>query len=95
MSGEEDIVSRFGGDEFCLLIKDVTEKELRIRLELLVREMRAVYREEDASAQVSVSAGAVLCQDEGRELSSLMNLADKALYQTKEKGRDGYSIEIC
>ena len=31
----------------------------------------------------------------GRELSSLMNLADKALYQTKEKGRDGYSIEIC
>ena len=71
----------------------MTEKELRIRLELLVREMRAVYREEDASAQVSISA--VLCQDEGRELSSLMNLADKALYQTKEKGRDGYSIEIC
>lgn len=54
-----------------------------------------MYREEDASAQVSISAGAVLCQDEGRELSSLMNLADKALYQTKEKGRDGYSIEIC
>lgn len=73
----------------------MTEKELRIRLELLVREMRAVYREEDASAQVSIRAGAVLCQDEGRELSSLMNLADKALYQTKEKGRDGYSIEIC
>ena len=73
----------------------MTEKELRIRLELLVREMRAVYREEDASAQVSISAGAVLCQDEGRELSSLMNLADKALYQTKKKGRDGYSIELC
>ena len=73
----------------------MTEKELRIRLELLVREMRAVYREEDASEQVSISAGAELCQDEGRELSSLMNLADKALYQTKEKGRDGYSIEIC
>ena len=90
------------------MIKDVTEKEVGIRFDLensLPASWPstahapiltcAVYREEDASAQVSISAGAVLCQDEGRELSSLMNLADKALYQTKKKGRDGYSIEIC
>lgn len=75
-----DVVSRFGGDEFCILVKEVTEQELREKLEILVREMRSVYRDGVDSAKVSVSVGAAFCTGKVEEVMTLIDLADKALY---------------
>ena len=39
------------------------------------------------------SVGAVFCENGEKNIMSLLNMADKALYQTKTAGRDGYYIE--
>lgn len=79
--------------EFCILAKNISEQKLREKLECLVENMHAVYTEDYVSARVSISVGAVFCENGEKNIISLLNMADKALYQTKTAGRDGYYIE--
>lgn len=79
--------------EFCILVKNISEQKLREKLECLVENMHTVYTEDYVSARVSISVGAVFCENGEKNIMSLLNMADKALYQTKTAGRDGYYIE--
>lgn len=83
-----DVVSRFGGDEFAVLVKDITLATLHDKLEWLLRKVRAVYE----GIEVTSSVGAVYCKDSSCDYYELMTLADQALYQAKDSGRNCYRI---
>jgi diguanylate cyclase (GGDEF)-like protein len=84
----EDLVCRFGGEEFAMLMtssRDAGSKVLeRLRLQLEMN--RISYR--SYPLPITVSIGAVATSDCGYNLDFLYNSADKALYAAKHGGRN-------
>ena len=81
-----DVVGRFGGEEFCLLLPDTEAGAVSVVVERL-RERVAALTFDPPDLQVTVSAGC--CLVTGRtELDAALAAADGALYQAKRDGRD-------
>ena len=88
---QDDIIGRFGGDEFCVFLKDVPENILYARLNELMDKLRAEYTDGVVTIPVTVSIGAVYYHGKHRiTYQEMMEEADKALYKAKERGRDRY-----
>ncbi len=96
----EDIAARLGGDEFVLLIQDVTDPaEVGAVVERVLRSIDAPIPADGCDVHVHSSAGIVLLQpdptggnpdDLQRRASSLLQVADAALYEAKALGGDRY-----
>ena len=86
----EDAVFRFGGEEFCVLVRDTDEKGLLVlaeRIRAAVERSRVVYKDLDIQVTISIGA-AVLSASEAGDDEMLLLRADKALYEAKDKGRN-------
>ncbi|HWH85113.1 MAG TPA: EAL domain-containing protein [Burkholderiaceae bacterium] len=86
---EADTVSRFGGDEFVVLLNGVsgnTEAE-QIAQRLLVA-LRAPYAIDAVELNVSCSVGIAMFPGDTLDMDELMRHADTAMYQAKASGRD-------
>ncbi len=46
-----DVIARFGGDEFCVLIKDISLENLKRKLQYTLEQLRATYRDESNTAE--------------------------------------------
>lgn len=88
-----DLISRFGGDEFCIFVRDIPRETLVDRLEFAVEKMREDYPYDGGVIHLSASIGAAYCLKERVEYKDLFEVADTALYKVKERGRNGYLIE--
>lgn len=87
-----DSVSRWGGDEFIVLLPECTDETLtrsgeRIRTVILEAKIPANGNE----LRVTVSVGGYLAGS-GEDMELILNKADKALYQAKANGRNGLKI---
>lgn len=91
--GTDELIGRFGGDEFMILLKNTPEKRVIARIDELLTKSRIVYGEGENAVHLSLSVGAVLCESEIiSDFVELMNMADKELYAAKENGRDQYQF---
>lgn len=90
---ENDLCGRIGGDEFAIFASSISTKEQLSKLcEELCNEARKAYRnDEGVLRHVSISIGAAMTYG-GCSFTGLYRIADKALYQTKHNGRNGYTI---
>lgn len=86
-----DIVSRFGGDEFCVLVKNIPDNILTDKLEWSLEKLREEYSDEGRSVRITASIGAAK-YERGADFMEMLNRADKALYSAKENGKDRYVI---
>ncbi|MFC0865310.1 GGDEF domain-containing protein [Sphaerimonospora cavernae] len=86
---EYDVVGRFGGEEFVVLLPgaDVSEAR-RVAERLRTRVGRMAVAAEQAMVTVTVSAGVAIMNLHGADLIELLAAADLALYRAKELGRD-------
>jgi diguanylate cyclase (GGDEF)-like protein len=85
----EDIACRYGGEEFLLILPDTTLKIAEKRAEELlsqVRKLNIAYQGEFFHFTVSVGVSAFF--EDSPSVQEVINAADKALYQAKEKGRN-------
>ncbi len=90
---QTDIVMRMGGDEFIIYaIGMVDYKVSRKRLELLNQAIHAVTVNEQTGAHVSISIGGAINDGSYPDYEALYKVADHYLYQTKAKGKDGFSL---
>ena len=88
-----EIIGRIGGDEFAVFIGDITNKDtIFMKADLLQRALRTVYSEDDFKISISGSIGVSLYPRDGSNYNQLLNCADKALYDVKEQGKDGYKL---
>ena len=87
----QDIVGRIGGEEFLVLIKDVSDAELiHKRCSQLLKAMHEIYKGSMEELVVSCSIGAIMASGQGATYYNLFSGADKAMYQAKRRGRDQY-----
>ncbi len=88
-----DLVSRIGGEEFCIIIEAQNEQEALAfaeRLRLSVEQMQVQY--EDKTISVTISIGLSPWSIE-LSLDRLMSTADIALYKAKNNGRNQVQIK--
>ena len=88
-----DLVGRFGGDEFCIFVKDIPRNTFEDRLRFAVDKFHTEYPYEDGTIKLSASIGAAYCKRETVEYKDLLETADAALYKVKDQGRNSYLIE--
>lgn len=85
---KEDVVIRYGGDEFMMVFFDITKKSLENKLSGIKSELRNIKIENYEDLPITMSFGAAF----GTELvSNMIKTADKALYESK-KVRNTYTI---
>lgn len=88
-----DLVGRFGGDEFCVFVKDIPRDTLIDRLKFAVKKMEAEYPFEGGVVKLSASIGAAYCKKEHVGYKEMLDVADAAAYRAKDNGRNCYIIE--
>ena len=82
----EDIIARWGGDEFLIAMFGMSGADGRRRILDLVKAMR---EQSFDGVSVTISAGLAEYPTDGNDLNSLYGAADRALYEAKSAGRDG------
>lgn len=88
----EDIIGRVGGDEFCAYMGgELTESIVRARCEAL-RSCAAATAEREELPRFTLSIGVLLCGKEAIAPDEAYQLADAALYEVKQNGRNGFHI---
>jgi diguanylate cyclase (GGDEF)-like protein len=91
---ESDVVGRFGGEEFTVLLPGIGATEA-CRIAERLRHSASVLKvsAEDAQISVTVSIGVAVLGRHGRDLFELLAAADLALYRAKDAGRN--RIRLC
>jgi len=94
-SRSSDIPARYGGDEFVILLRDTTVDGAKIRARAICSEIGATPIQADGvSVNITVSVGvAGYHQRSPVSKNDLINLADKAMYQSKRDGRNRVSVQ--
>lgn len=88
---EGDIVSRYGGDEFVVLLADVTDKELIESVsQRIIQEVSRPYWINSQDVEISTSIGIARYPLDGKTSTELVEHADQALYVSKHSGRHTY-----
>ena len=86
----DDIVGRFGGEEFIILLKNTNLDNSKALLEKIRKDIDdlIVKYNNFIIDNLNISIGAVFNQDNNTDLNNLIEKADKALYNVKESGRN-------
>ena len=86
----QDIASRYGGEEFALVLTDSNPAGALKRAEILREEVKKLSVEYAGQVlgSISISVGVAIYPDHGATMSDVMRAADQALYRAKREGRD-------
>jgi diguanylate cyclase (GGDEF)-like protein len=92
---DEDIVSRYGGEEFCIIFPGIAKEGIknlceRIRLKI---EKHKFYKEKvQPTGQLTISLGGASYPKDANDMHGLIQRADEALYKAKHLGRNQMQI---
>jgi diguanylate cyclase (GGDEF)-like protein len=93
---ETDVVSRFGGDEFALVLPD-TGGEGAYAVGERIRERIAAHRflmGDGLDIHLTVSVGVATLPDVANSSEELVQAADKAMYRVKDSGKNGIQAAV-
>jgi diguanylate cyclase (GGDEF)-like protein len=85
-----DIVCRYGGEEFVLILPDANLENTFMRANTLVESIRKVQMDFNGTVlgPITMSMGVSAYPEKGEKLEELLRVADAALYRAKQEGRD-------
>lgn len=90
---ETDVAARMGGDEFSVILTDITQPN---DCECLISKMLSTLHEpmliDGNTIFVGASIGIAVGLDDGGDVETLMKNADSAMYLAKKSGRGKYSF---
>lgn len=90
--GDTNTIARLSGDEFCAIIEISENNTLEHHCRNLMDGFRESLVLQNLEFFVTLSIGAALYPDQGRNTEELMKHADLAMYSAKESGRACYRL---
>jgi diguanylate cyclase (GGDEF)-like protein/PAS domain S-box-containing protein len=93
-SRETDIITRYGGEEFCLLLPNTDREGARNLAERIRSVVEGhVFEQGDRRAAITLSVGGVtLGESDAKSAQDLVDCADQALLRAKESGRNAVCL---
>ncbi|WP_225917984.1 bifunctional diguanylate cyclase/phosphodiesterase [Neiella holothuriorum] len=86
-----DTLSRFGGDEFIIILPNVTGRhEVQAVADKVMAEFEQTFRLQEQDIYVTASIGMSMYPEDGDSTVELLKYADAAMYQAKDSGRNRY-----
>ncbi|MDP4162885.1 MAG: EAL domain-containing protein [Bacillota bacterium] len=93
--GQEEIIARWGGDEFIVLLSQYTFED-RIEIEELVNELLNMISEpimiEGIEVKMTASIGISFHPENGHDMNELLKQADITMYTAKDKGKNNFQF---
>jgi diguanylate cyclase (GGDEF)-like protein/PAS domain S-box-containing protein len=90
---DTDTVSRQGGDEFVILLQEVTDSMGAARAAAqLLTSIAAPYFIDGHEVHITGSIGISICPDDGEDADTIIKHADAAMYQAKMQGWNKYQF---
>lgn len=93
---KDDLVARWGGDEFIIFLSDTPEHAQNTCTRIASNLLKAMQQDIDLGlgnrGEVGLSIGIALSSEAGDQLDQLTDCADSAMYQVKQNGRNNFSF---
>ncbi len=90
---ESDLVGRIGGDEFLVLLQNTTSNKYISHIaQHIVKQLSDDFIINGQTINISCSIGIALYDGEDEASKTLIERADKAMYEVKESGKNNYKI---
>ncbi|MEA3405347.1 MAG: EAL domain-containing protein [Pseudomonadota bacterium] len=90
---ENDILARFGGDEFVVVLEEIKHQH---EVSMIVKKLIAAFNQPLSFAHLSMimtmSLGVSVYPDDGLECNTLFQNADTAMYEAKNKGKNQFAL---
>ncbi|WP_227269381.1 putative bifunctional diguanylate cyclase/phosphodiesterase [Roseobacter weihaiensis] len=87
----EDIIARFGGDEFVIAFQNVSLQDAIARVRACLKDCARDVEIQNTRLSGSISVGLSVVEDEA-SLEAALNNADAALYYAKSSGRNDFAV---
>lgn len=89
----DDVVSRFGGDEFMIFVKGIDRKVAAGKIQTLRAEIERIKAECHAeNTGLSACIGVSIYPSDADNVEQLVSEADVAMYYVKQNGKNGYAF---
>ncbi|HXI13678.1 MAG TPA: two-component regulator propeller domain-containing protein [Thermoanaerobaculia bacterium] len=93
---EIDTLARIGGDEFAVLVSDVGDEERAAEVaKRMIATVQEPFSVNGRQLQLGVSIGIALHPFDGREIESILQAADRAMYRAKLSGGNSYQFNAA
>lgn len=83
---KEDYISRFGGDEFCIFLKNVPMNIVEAKVKKINKGIHTV----SSKSTITASIGIAMVPANGDNYEAIFKSADRALYYVKNNGKNNY-----
>lgn len=88
-----DTLSRFGGDEFTLLLPELKGSDAAIQIaDKILLEVKQPFQIGNHEIHIGASIGISTYPESGDNMDTLIKHADIAMYRVKKTGKDGYQL---
>ncbi len=89
----EDVLARWGGDEFTLLLSPIGNAEDTAKIATKILDtLNAPLKLEGQELHIKASLGIALAPYDGEDAETLLKNADAAMYRAKQQGRNNYQL---
>lgn len=88
----KDMVSRFGGDEFCFLLPETSENRAVRIAKHVITALSSPFHINHHEILITPSIGISLFPEHGEDFNSMIKNADLAMYYAKDRGKNNFAI---
>lgn len=90
---KDDVISRYGGDEFVLLIRHIqNEQALHLVAERILTTIGSPITVGETELSIGASIGGIIFQDVDFDLDQLLGKVDRTMYDAKAAGKNQFKI---
>ncbi|MCG8502568.1 MAG: EAL domain-containing protein [Firmicutes bacterium] len=90
---ENIVISRMGGDEFLIIMKDIEDREqVEVFCEKVLEMFTVPFQIENKQVYITASMGIAIHPKDGKECKTLRRNADTAMYEAKSSGRNKFQF---